>query len=1275
MLTETQQLSTAYAKRQALIMKEKLDKAQFLADKNLSDDDKEFWNNLDVPTKIEIYDKYKSAIRDKVEQDVAFIGDEVVTKTPIDLYSPDEFEAFTDIASETKHQKFIEDNPELVKEYELAKKRQLISLYKIDHPEFDKLSDKKIYKKARLEQYDKMASIGLVPPRIKYKGFFDEATKSFGKFWINALGAMETHIGLGFKGLSLLGRAIGSQNMEDRANEISEGANYIAEKLFKLSNSAPYQPAMEGWKPFVIDSTVSSMGYFMIAAATGGSLPAIMASYGLIEGTQNYRQVLAQGGTETEALIDLVTTSVIGGAIEGIQWSGLVRFGKTAKTAFTRQLLTQTRSRVFNKFAQAGRLTVPFFINTIGEGLEESMQEAVSIYTPAFLGLPTPSDEEIKMRLVSAFAGGAIASVPFNIASGISGAVRSSGRDFTKMASQMEKTAIREDLQAIDNFTKIYNSESKATIQQSRMAHILAEQRGMDDKAYRKLAVKVTGKTSTKEMTQGEAQKFLDRLKRPLLIRAIGLKTKEINNLQKAAITDELFDGTLAYFNDYVGPMPVDTQLRKDYYMEMKSHIREGIKYSKKVAKRVDVGKEANSVSLYSSARYIMGRLEVLGHKPFARKFNKMVRAKRISELKSQAIVEEIYKKLGYTHYNFIMNYKDNHLLGNYLISETKEEKDSFFNQMNNRLQKYALAVEKYFATGGEGANRVRLLRWYEWKDGTDVPPDIRKLPKEERARIKKEGLEAEKEGRLEEWIATQTWGTREFYYTAAKGDLIDFGEAISILKNKIERTVSPVKGRKKISETHARKKKGKPIRGAVEINLMRHIARTETMLAIRDDLKEFTNWANSLNLTIRDSNIVQQYVNMISGKPVEGAISGTAAAITSTMTRLFWRLHLTNPVRATWFATRNLFQNLAYGWSAITPLQASRAVKALATEDNSNLHRIFNEEWGEELNQKVGMAREWMLKDAATLKGKNAHRISYTADRLSGIPIFSDSINRASIWYVLAKSTETNLRDLRSGKINWNTFSVRMKLDTLATNQRTELIGLINQNLDEQFLKNICKYKVENLHFKYETILRSPLEATRLERSLLGLMVYPRGVTEIFIHQSIKPFVDGLMTKNWRMAGQGLENIIAMLISGWAAGKLLHKLTGRYAYGLLPAMFDYSPIGPGLGTTSDIWDNFHYAVYNYRKQGDINKFFNSLVSTGLNPLEIFFMAEGILNFKESLHDQKGVTLAKFLGRNFKIWFKSEYGYPFSYEDRTLWEKISHVIFGGYEESEEYNEE
>ncbi len=231
------------------------------------------------------------------------------------------------------------------------------------------------------------------------RGFWPELMNSLTRGTLNVAaglgGTVEKFAELADKpGLNWLGKQAGTMAAMSRA-------------ALEIPEYAPGEKG--GAKEFVAQAVGEAFPY--MAGATAATLltgtPAGAFGVGFaVEGENAYQEAINSGATEEQANMERLIVGTLNGAIEQLQVGGLLKGGKKA----AQPIIEAAKDKALKKIARAGaQATIEWVKTAISEGLEEALQEAVSMTAPVLHGQELPSPQEYLERAGKAGLGGMVA--------------------------------------------------------------------------------------------------------------------------------------------------------------------------------------------------------------------------------------------------------------------------------------------------------------------------------------------------------------------------------------------------------------------------------------------------------------------------------------------------------------------------------------------------------------------------------------------------------------------------------------------------------------------------------------------------------------------------------------------------------------------------------------------------------------------------------------------------------------------------------------------------
>lgn len=815
-----------------------------------------------------------------------------------------------------------------------------------------------------------------------------------------------------------------------------------------------------------------------------------------------------------------------------------------------------------------------------------------------------------------------------------------------------------------------------ATRAQKAQGHILAKELGLSKEQYEALARGATGKTSMADMTEAEAGAFIGALRERARaglpewpVAQVALSAQETKVIRKVARSDAVATQVETYAAEMGGP-PTDAQARADWIKDLTIVARTAGRFERRDIKlftrgqvEVEAGdrqRAANALDESSSARYAFGQLEAKTGIQFRQPYVE------IGETTTGVINDVAEKMRGYltevgmTPRKAALTLAQNDGVATWLYEEDATKKPDLWEKLDEPSKAVAGQMDKILQK--EAANEIRELRWRVWDRTGEAPPNAPETALEE-------GRAAKDAGRLREWIATQTWGTRRYYYMseAQRRDLVD--DALDSLRPPgLQERPARAGRRPKRAVPEAKTRRGPARRargGSVVHAIQNHWERAAIANATADQLEAFWGNVEAAGLNRSDIQNVRGFVNSAIGRsaPARGIVY-----FARWLGRQFWRFHFLSPVRSGWFAMRNLLQNLYAGSQMPVKELSKAAVKLTAGVRNPWLKADYAADWKKKLTQKRQLHREFLMQEAESPK-QVRNRALLLMDDLGVAAPLSDEANRLLIWPVFHTVAYDAVQAYRAGKITFRQLKARTGLDRVHVTERLMLQRFLAQGNDHAFVSEIAKIKTQNTHGIYATKGRSSWEQTPEGRAFIGLVTYPRLVWEIIYQNGAKPFAQGVQAGNYRMMYRGMTGMIAMIVGSAIAKKILWEVAGRHAYGVIETLTRYTPLNPGVSKMVELLDKANEIAWRAEAEGTpILKVADRIVAASMMELEICIpLCDVYLNYYETRHDVRGVRLWSLVKKKALKAYTDKEGRAFPKAKRRTMEKWQHMIFGGAE--------
>jgi len=216
------------------------------------------------------------------------------------------------------------------------------------------------------------------------RGFWPELMNSLTRGTLNVAaglgGTVEKFAELADKpGLNWLGKQAGTMAAMSRA-------------ALEIPEYAPGEKG--GAKEFIAQSVGEALPYMAgsMASTLLTGTPAAAFGFGFsVEGEKAYQDAINSGATEEQANMERLIVGTLNGAIEQLQIGGLLKGGKKA----AQPLIQAAKTKALAKLAKAGTKASAELVKTsIAEGLEEALQESISMTAPVLHGKKLPTAGE-----------------------------------------------------------------------------------------------------------------------------------------------------------------------------------------------------------------------------------------------------------------------------------------------------------------------------------------------------------------------------------------------------------------------------------------------------------------------------------------------------------------------------------------------------------------------------------------------------------------------------------------------------------------------------------------------------------------------------------------------------------------------------------------------------------------------------------------------------------------------------------------------------------------
>jgi len=734
--------------------------------------------------------------------------------------------------------------------------------------------------------------------------------------------------------------------------------------------------------------------------------------------------------------------------------------------------------------------------------------------------------------------------------------------------------------------------------------------------------------------------------------------------------------------------------------LQIKNYQERAHKMRKRQAKKKSLSayewKETKKLPELSNMRHVMSELDQSTGLPFSDTWLSMMEGKIEGGNRAIDILLSKLEEKGISLYAVINENLQTPTLNKALFEEDPVKRQELIDQLTTK--QIALFEVAQDILQGDAAHAIREHRWWRWSQAVDKanqaqsqsrqriledrakklkPKDIKK---EDETRILSEGRQAQQEGRLSEWIRTQTFGTRAQFFMSEPitQPLSEQPFAPSELKLGLEhiRPLDEPTSRALETRRGAPEAMQRPLLQA----LMYHLRRALIGNNLKETFESFNDMFERIEPSSNDRVRMQRTLNNIMGMHQEADIFTRVA---ERLTQIFWRLFPLQVKKAVHFFTRNSAQPVIVASQLSSKRASVSAAKAFSPKRNPLMAQTLEEEH-QYVSQKRAYQEQFMLLretgaqflpgEAKTKLKKFGLEATLLADWIGKFIVpLSDEVGRAMLsWPTFHQSGYDAFQNYQARK-NLSQLRLDLRFDTLEIPQQEKLLGYLEDGNLKEFCRYFARFKTENTHFVYDLAGRSLTEQSRAGKVFTGLITFPRGIANIVYRNGLKTFARGMRTKDGRTLYQGLAAILGLYVGMRVGQEALYFIGGkRYKddYSSIDMLTDgYNPLSIGAQTGIKLYDVFtNRAGKIIEKHGftpeAVDKI-GQLISN--NVIEPYMpLVDVYVSAYENQENKAGAKLWTAVRSQLSERYEANHGHTFKYAERTVIQKIKH-FFGGEE--------
>jgi len=852
-----------------------------------------------------------------------------------------------------------------------------------------------------------------------------------------------------------------------------------------------------------------------------------------------------------------------------------------------------------------------------------------------------------------------------------------------------------------------------ATAAQKRKIILAANKVGLDGEALKAVMKYNTGSESLEGMTVDEAQATLEGIdnyrymgvegidaitKPPALLTDPSIDEKASKKLLKITGSEEAYNRVI-YYSNALGGAPSNADIpdiegRKKKWMKDLNIVGGKIrKHFMKEEAFEPFGKEPKLLNPYQAIGYALDKVEARTGIPLRRKWSDLVADIQEWRLRNEQIIWDAIHRSGTHRLGKVTSHRSNILIGDWLDAEEPADKELLWNKMDEGTQRLAKEAENILQT--EGATAVRWAEFKKWdyaaRKAKEMIDKIIAKGKEPTAKqiaaadalVKAarpynapksaltDGRTAFAMGQGLEWLEAQTWGTRKNYFMHQAEFEHDFdfitGGSVpqELFRERAQAGTLPIKAP---GETITRKGGSKVIKtGNVMLAILKHLDRLTSFAASFDSRIEFWDAFTKANPSREDLGFMRDAMDALIG------ISPKTLPIVKSFRffdRWFWRSYLVGDPRGSLkFAWRQLWQNLIFGPSQFNTTELAKTILRFPhftavshwLKNNPAATQSFKEFFNKHVAEDRSVYRHMIMKSQELSGLEMTSKTATFFDMLGFMPSLTDRGNRLAVWPIAYRMAERNITQFANGKIGIEKLWSRLAINSLTPGQSLELQALIDKGDYPRFMDRYAEYKVENIHFRYNPLLRGVQEMGVTGRTMLGLIVFPRGVFNIALKNGLEP----MMSKQPRRFWSGFKTILKLLAGTTIVDRLQKEISGKSMYDFLGILFGYSLLSPGASNIIQLFDETSQAAYQGNMQGKPpQETAARMAKIAAGQLETFIpLCDVMLDAYKAKKDYAHYHLWDIARQHAMNDYEKTFSKPFGYKDRSVIDKLRLMFF------------
>ena len=488
------------------------------------------------------------------------------------------------------------------------------------------------------------------------------------------------------------------------------------------------------------------------------------------------------------------------------------------------------------------------------------------------------------------------------------------------------------------------------------------------------------------------------------------------------------------------------------------------------------------------------------------------------------------------------------------------------------------------------------LRRWIFKKE---TPGDVKKFTPEEQKNILAGAKKAWNEDKFEEYTNAlfdngQRFGLRKFYYQSHVTTQSDTEE---YLKSARAGALDPLRTTEAespslfSSRTKKRKTIGSPKPGSIFTNTMNAYKSLVAQNTAAKDISKLYKMYNEDPMSDNDKDYLDSFFSKVLRK---GEKIRQPFKLGTKTSGLFWTTHQ-SPIanyklgdsfmpKAFQLVARNGLQPVAEGGQVVNARSFTKHSMIVAnamlrkfslSEIDVEMGEDFKNSFGGYVSQKQSIYRDTMFMDlgrsttAANTPEKVIGMAKVLLEKTGKGYVAIDNLDRAIAWPAQYLTVKDAALRYQNKEITANKFLDLTLIDTMMKDAQVETaLDLLEGDNVRELANYVADITVFDIHRGYKVTERAGVERTAEQRTLTGILTYPRGRYDLYFNRGLKRIYEGIKDGDFSKAKRAAQGVGKGVVGSEIADAILKGLGIGGAYSVIRA--GYNILSPVAKITSD---------------------------------------------------------------------------------------------------------